>query len=507
MQSRTMFGKTPVTGAIHVPHQDEWIGKNPNSGGLKQPGGSPVRGTPIHPDDPMIGHHIYHVTTNLPAVKQSGHLRAGGVGGLGGDDKDKIVSMTTDPKIAHGLEHDIKFMAGMHKKHGPDPEIDFNHETKEWEGGDVERSHRIHADFAAEAKKSGFEHADLHPHQHATYGLGDHATNFYSARDWKTGQKNPLFFGDGLKHVNPDHVGTVHIPKQNLKDSGAMITDLDHGNKFGLSEVRADVPLHGAEYHQEGKKLASKESMTDPVLPMAHKHYLASGGDEWLFEAAVEKSNVTDNATADPDDPGEDPEDDTLNQVGTPQPSQHWWDTHSSGAQNPADTGPADFGKTLNPDYFSDTMGMAGSSPGGSGVGNNPDDKLLAPGPAVTSTGLGYENGNGWSGLTGKINSEAYINPAEPLKPAWLAPAASQGSGVSTGQGISNSDIAKAARAHLASKVFTHDEQQEIIKEAEEDNTPAANYHRLILKGSQYESLERELAALESQDQDESWLW
>jgi len=69
---------------VVVPPQPHLHGREIVNMELTQPSGSPVRGKPIDARDPSIPNAVYHVTTNLPAVRLSEHLRAGGEGGLGG---------------------------------------------------------------------------------------------------------------------------------------------------------------------------------------------------------------------------------------------------------------------------------------------------------------------------------------------------------------------------------------------------------------------------------------
>jgi hypothetical protein len=56
----------------------------------------------------MIPDEIYHVTTNSPAVRASGMLRASGEGGLGGAPSDQIVSFTVDREIADQIAEDMR---------------------------------------------------------------------------------------------------------------------------------------------------------------------------------------------------------------------------------------------------------------------------------------------------------------------------------------------------------------------------------------------------------------
>lgn len=69
---------------------------------------------------------------------------------------------------------------------------------------------------------------------------------------------------------------------------------------------------------------------------------------------------------------------------GDPTPSPWWQDQHSTAAPNPASTGPVGFGNQLDPegDQWSDMMGQP-----------EMDEKLLAPGPAIS----GMNMGPGWT--------------------------------------------------------------------------------------------------------------
>jgi hypothetical protein len=61
---------------------------------------------------------------------------------------------------------------------------------------------------------------------------------------------------------------------------------------------------------------------------------------------------------------------------------------------------------------------------------------------------------------------------------------------------MSDSDIAKAAKAHLAALSLA--EQQELIKEGEAEDVRARNFDRLQLEGTHYVELEARLAAEEA---------
>jgi 8-oxo-dGTP pyrophosphatase MutT (NUDIX family) len=248
----------------------------------------------------------------------------------------------------------------------------------------------------------------------------------------------------------------------------------------------------------------ARDSDTDPHVGalFPNHHHTAKGYDEFFFEADLHSDPEPALPSTDGDS-GSDDEDQTAGRetVGDPQPSEHWWNSHDTSADNPADMGPANFGQTLDPNYYETVMGTGGSGMG-SGPGNNPDDSLLAPGPTMGSTGLGYENSNGWSGMVANLHSTAAVAPPKDLKPSWLAPAASEAGGDST-------DIAQAARDYLskkAGKTFTVAEQNEIIKEGEDDNRIASNYDRLDLTNTQYASLEAAFKEKEHELEDDGWL-
>lgn len=212
---------------------------------LTSPNGAPVRGLPMSPDDPRIPDTIYHMTGNLPAVESSGYLRASGEGGLGGDDRDQIVSMTLDKKVAHDLANDIRWSATTMQKHDDPPKRAWDDKQEKWVGDRSDWAKSVMEDFARKAKEDGWEGYRPIPLQLESYGLSDHLQQYYTLRETKTGQKNPLFFDQkALKNIDPSKVGVVEIPKAALK-TGAMLTDFDLDNRYGLKEVRmyGDVPL------------------------------------------------------------------------------------------------------------------------------------------------------------------------------------------------------------------------------------------------------------------------
>lgn len=194
---------------------------------IAQPSGTWVRGTVITADDPRIPDIVYHVTTNLPAVRESGMLLAGGVGGLGGDPSDQVVSMTIDRDIAVQLEADIRLNAIVMKLTPDEAFARLTAEARsegwadEWLGQPFVEDGRM------------LRRSDGEP----WYGPHDLLSTYFSARSRPTGKRNPLFFFEYGRDVDPNKVGLVEIRKADL-DNGALLTDFDLDNPYGLQEIR-----------------------------------------------------------------------------------------------------------------------------------------------------------------------------------------------------------------------------------------------------------------------------
>lgn len=217
--------------------------------------GSTVRGNPISPDDKRIGKYVYHVTTGLRSIERDGKIVAGGKGGLGGDDRDRIVSLTIDGAIAIEIAKDMSLIREV--------------AAYRLEGDDLIK----HLKKAAEA--DGLELSDRKWEEIARYdsqGVAAVVNAYLFARDYAGGRRNPLFFG--LKDLierwreNPPSkydIGIIRIPAKNLK-TGAQLTDFDLGSDF-LEEVRlyGDLPITGSEV-LAGKPLIQGVGWGSPAL-------------------------------------------------------------------------------------------------------------------------------------------------------------------------------------------------------------------------------------------------
>jgi len=187
------------------------------AGDARQPSGAPVRGDDVITwDDPQIPDTVYHVTTNKPAVEQTGVLRAGGTGGLGGDSRDEIVSMTISHDVAIQLEEDMKFAANLWEVDDPAAVLTAQADAEGWGA-------RWKSSTKAYFKEDGTV-AD-----HVKYTAHDWMTLYYNVRYGATGKLNPMFLGvDAMRGVDASRIGIVEVPKTSL-NNGALITNFDLG--------------------------------------------------------------------------------------------------------------------------------------------------------------------------------------------------------------------------------------------------------------------------------------
>jgi len=222
-----------------------------------------VRGTPITWDDARIPETVYHVTTNYSSVLADGLLRGAGIGGLGGDKRDQLVSLTISKEIARNLEYDIRFMAHLANIIGIEPERPSS-KRPAW-------GRRLAALLQAEAqahdwtcylnifseaeaalmKKQGYAVPEWTPEledfSYAEKAFGDWTRWFFLERATNNNEKNPIFISaeaSDWSQVDPDNVQMIAIPKENL-NTGALITDFDLGQNH-LEEIRiyGDLPVH-----------------------------------------------------------------------------------------------------------------------------------------------------------------------------------------------------------------------------------------------------------------------
>jgi 2'-5' RNA ligase len=237
-------------------------------GEMQRATGQHVRGNPIAPNDPRIPPVLYHATTNLPAVLDDGYLRGRGEGGLGGDDTDRIVSLTTDAQTAVQIAADLHFLGRLGREfpvmpaysetkvpiEASDPEWMQSLDSKTLIGDErVETNQRIVEMLVAQAKSEGWEFGSAATKGDGgpswkTYDLGDWLNQYFHERRSQIGVQNPIVFNttETARSIDPDKVGVVVVDKAAL-DNGAVLTDFDLSRDFGLSEIRSygDVRVTG----------------------------------------------------------------------------------------------------------------------------------------------------------------------------------------------------------------------------------------------------------------------
>ena len=246
---------------IIVPDDPARYGERIVNNRVVQPNGEVVRGTPLSADDAIIPDEIYHVTTNAPAVRSSGMLKASGEGGLGGSPRDQIVSFTIDKEIATQLAEDLKLAS----------------EISRLDVGKVRTLRRLEASKRITARllqqmteegwdSEGFRRIASSEIAQPTYNSRDWLNQYFTYRSSATspplispealvqgrapGKRNPLFFtgAERLRRINPNDVDVIAVPKRSLR-TGAMLTNLDLDNPYGLREIRlyGDVPVKPAD--------------------------------------------------------------------------------------------------------------------------------------------------------------------------------------------------------------------------------------------------------------------
>jgi hypothetical protein len=205
-------------------------------GKVKQVSGAPIRGTAIPWDDPKIPDTVYHMTTNLSDVEKGGMLKARGAGGLGGDAKDAIVSMTIDKNVAEQLSNDMKFTRDLAERLG---KAQPTANRSEW-------SNKLVEALQEQARKEGWEWSKPMGDPES-YDFMDWVRSFYTKREWEKPElRNPVFMGsvEDMLKIDPKNIGVIEIPRANL-NTGALITDFDLKSSTGLKEIRmyGDVPI------------------------------------------------------------------------------------------------------------------------------------------------------------------------------------------------------------------------------------------------------------------------
>ena len=233
ISSKVDKDKVPL--AISVPFDPDAIGKQPYelrdyNDTYKQT----IRGVPISLDDPIVPDELYHASPAASKIMTDGTLRAGGVGGLGGDKKDRVVSLTTDRAIAEGIAADMRLVVNIAKANKANDRgavLAFLRKNIEDSNIELAQDNLKRLEYLADT------------------GDVKQAINEYLVmRESAGGPRNPIFFNldlDKMASYNVEDIGVVSVKKNDL-DTGAMVTNFDVGKGF-LEELRiyGDVNISG----------------------------------------------------------------------------------------------------------------------------------------------------------------------------------------------------------------------------------------------------------------------
>lgn len=201
-----------------------------------------IRGDQIKYED--LPEKLYHVTTNLKGVNESGLLKRGGSnkGGLGG--VAKVVSFTTDKEIAEQLKKDMLLSSELNKII-----------KKEGISAGYEHLKKV-------GKNLGFDYRELMDNPDFTKDFyneflkkmsgKDLLKDFFRSRNRALDIVNPIFQNE--IDADPENIGIIEIDKSQIPDKNKVRT----GDKF-LKEaaVYSDIPL--------SKPIAKNETVASPL--------------------------------------------------------------------------------------------------------------------------------------------------------------------------------------------------------------------------------------------------
>lgn len=193
-----------------------------------------------------VPNEIYHVTTNAPAVNQSGVLRVSGGQnqGVGGISGRGAVSFTVSPQVAESLAQDLKVFAELKNLETPEQTLDYFRNLLRSEGLD---DNAINSWFDTWGVTRP-DVLELYSKPGKGPAFAKHIfTNYDHSRRYWSDRPPSIIIGDPdspyWRTVSPEDIGIVRVPKNNLPQE-ALIMDYDLG-QGSLEEIQVygDVPL------------------------------------------------------------------------------------------------------------------------------------------------------------------------------------------------------------------------------------------------------------------------
>lgn len=195
-------------------------------------------------DRSVIPEKLYHVTTNLPAVIESGvlrHIERGAGLGKGSGITHRGVSLTTSLPDAFLMERELLRLGELSR--GKPFEIALG----EWAKVDEE----LTGASAQRAVRAAMDDYRFHVKHEVEDELGlrntavQDAHTYRMIREQDKGFQDPIIFGDATKFVDisPETVGIVVVDKSAIPDA-AVVRDPIEGFMHEIM-VHADVPVRG----------------------------------------------------------------------------------------------------------------------------------------------------------------------------------------------------------------------------------------------------------------------
>lgn len=227
----------------------EWIGK------AGQGEGTIVKGVPITKEELIKKAPVlFHVTTNLPAVKSSGWLLARSTdteGGLGSHSQASAVSFTVSKDDARNIEREL-LRVGEISRSG---DINLLHK---YAVEDEKISGLPEGTLTAKLDASMLQYREnyaaiLRNRKDPDFAAKSSTLDAYNlylwSRDSAGGNKNPILFGDikSFAKNTPETVGIVAVHSKDVPDE-ALIRDKVSGDFLHEVQVDADVSVKKAHF-------------------------------------------------------------------------------------------------------------------------------------------------------------------------------------------------------------------------------------------------------------------
>jgi len=213
-----------------------------------------VQGKLVGPDDPDIPDEVYHVTTNIGAVKKSGKLKvAAGLegGGLGGGSEIRPgVSLTTSYEDAKLIQREMRRITGSVRFSTPMKRI-----LNRWARED-EKIAGLEKGALQNSVDSAMHNYEFHwgqyPERHSDPSWVrslrfDAGRQYWMSREIAGGPANIIVTAADASRfasIRPNQIKIIKIPKSSVFASGgAVLTHVQPGDHLHEVRVYGDVPV------------------------------------------------------------------------------------------------------------------------------------------------------------------------------------------------------------------------------------------------------------------------